>query len=178
MEVECMLKEIRLERRKSRASYVRVLRSTHVAYTPGNGALFGRLRLLIGLTLDACMEGSVCIYVDGRRGLTQIHDVIPANGTIVDHNVPSPESDGVPLLIIVRELFARRSRWHLTFLTVNLGPSSLPPDATALPLPFTTAPSWLAAGACVSTSIASDMFDRCSLQEGDALQRSLVATIG
>lgn len=29
--------------------------------------------------------------------LTEIHDVIPANGTVVDHNVPCPERDSIPL---------------------------------------------------------------------------------
>lgn len=28
---------------------------------------------------------------------TQVHDVVTADGTVVDDNVPSPESDSVPL---------------------------------------------------------------------------------
>ena len=51
-----------------------------VAHSPSNGAFFARGGGLIGLAFDA-----------------QIHDVIPANSAIVDDNVPSPQSDGVPL---------------------------------------------------------------------------------
>lgn len=29
---------------------------------------------------------------------TQVHDVVTADGTVVDDNVPGPESDGVPLI--------------------------------------------------------------------------------
>lgn len=28
---------------------------------------------------------------------TEVHDVVSANGAVIDNNVPSPESDGVPL---------------------------------------------------------------------------------
>lgn len=52
-----------------------------VAYAPGNSALFARSRGLVCLTLD-----------------TEVHDVIAADGTVVDNDVPCPESNGVPLL--------------------------------------------------------------------------------
>lgn len=52
-----------------------------VADAPGDGALLAGSRGLIGLALDA-----------------KIHDVVAADGTVVDNNVPSPERDSVPLL--------------------------------------------------------------------------------
>jgi hypothetical protein len=33
--------------------------------------------------------------------LTKIHDVVAADGTVVDNNVPSPERDSVPLCVYV-----------------------------------------------------------------------------
>ena len=53
---------------------------TYVADAPGDGALFARGRSLVGLALDA-----------------EVHDVITADGAVVDDNVPSPESYSVPL---------------------------------------------------------------------------------
>lgn len=50
-----------------------------VAYAPRDQTLARRRQHLIGLTLD-----------------TQIHDVIPANGAIVDDYVPGPQRRGVP----------------------------------------------------------------------------------
>lgn len=52
-----------------------------VADAPGDCTLFGGCRGLICLTLD-----------------TQIHDVIAANCTVVDDNVPGPEGHRGPLL--------------------------------------------------------------------------------
>ena len=43
---------------------------THVADSPGNGALFARRRGLVRLAFDA-----------------EIHDVVPTNGTVVDDDV-------------------------------------------------------------------------------------------
>ena len=54
--------------------------STYVADTPGDGALFTRCRCLICLALDA-----------------EVHDVVSADGAVVDDDVPSPQSDRVPL---------------------------------------------------------------------------------
>jgi len=53
---------------------------THVADSPRDSALLTRRGCLVGLTVDA-----------------QVHDVVAANGAVVDNNVPSPESDCVPL---------------------------------------------------------------------------------
>merc|ERR1719422_2362692 len=52
-----------------------------VAHPPSHGAFFTGGAGLICLTLDA-----------------QVHDVVPADGAVVHHNVPRPESTGVPLL--------------------------------------------------------------------------------
>jgi hypothetical protein len=45
-----------------------------------NSALFARSRRLVGLAVDA-----------------QVHDVVTADGAVVDDDVPGPESDCVPL---------------------------------------------------------------------------------
>jgi hypothetical protein len=54
--------------------------SSYVANAPGNGALLARGRGLVGLALDA-----------------EIHDVVTADGAVVDDNVPGPESYSIPL---------------------------------------------------------------------------------
>ena len=51
-----------------------------VADTPGDGALLCGGGRLVGLALDA-----------------QVHDVVTADGAVVDDDVPCPERDGVPL---------------------------------------------------------------------------------
>lgn len=61
---------------------------------------------------------------DGRNGgHTKIHDVVAADGTVVDDNVPSPESDGVPLYPGREPMSSPKSQLHvpamLTFLTSN-----------------------------------------------------------
>jgi hypothetical protein len=53
---------------------------THVADTPGNGALFTGRGCLVGLAVDA-----------------QVHNVVTADGAVVDDDVPSPEGDCIPL---------------------------------------------------------------------------------
>lgn len=56
--------------------------ATYVADTPGYGALFAGRRGLVGLAFDA-----------------EIHDVITADGAVVDDDIPSPEGNGIPLWI-------------------------------------------------------------------------------
>lgn len=53
-----------------------------IADTPGNSALFGGGGTLICLTFD-----------------TQVHNVVSADGAVVDDDIPSPESNSVPLYI-------------------------------------------------------------------------------
>ena len=58
-----------------------------VAHPPGHGALLAGGAGLVGLALDA-----------------QVHDVVPADGAVVNHNVPSPQGHGVPLLHLEPEV--------------------------------------------------------------------------
>jgi hypothetical protein len=51
-----------------------------IADTPGNSAFLAGSRGLVCLTLNA-----------------EVHDVVPADGAVVDNNIPRPERDGVPL---------------------------------------------------------------------------------
>ena len=43
--------------------------------------------------------GLVCLALDA-----QVHDVVPADGAVVNHNVPSPQGHGVPLLHLEPEV--------------------------------------------------------------------------
>ena len=52
-----------------------------VTHSPGHGALLAGGAGLVCLTLDA-----------------QVHDVVPADGAVVHHDVPGPQSHRVPLL--------------------------------------------------------------------------------
>jgi len=38
------------------------------------------------------------LYLIGLALNAQVHDVVAANGASVDHDVPGPEGDGIPLL--------------------------------------------------------------------------------
>ena len=53
---------------------------THIANAPGDCAFFRGGRSLVGLAVDA-----------------KIHDVVTANGAVVDNDVPRPEGDRIPL---------------------------------------------------------------------------------
>lgn len=52
-----------------------------VANTPCHSTLLAGGRSLVGLAFDA-----------------KIHDVVSANGAVIHDNVPSPKSNGIPLL--------------------------------------------------------------------------------
>lgn len=52
-----------------------------VANSPCDGALLARSGCLVRLTFYA-----------------KIHDMVSADGAVVDYNIPSPQSDSVPLL--------------------------------------------------------------------------------
>jgi len=67
-----------------------------VADSPRDSALLTRRRCLVGLAVDA-----------------QVHDVVTANGAVVDNDVPSPESDCIPLL----DLELLLSLYHITART-------------------------------------------------------------
>jgi hypothetical protein len=57
-----------------------LVRCTYITDTPSNSALLGRSSTLVGLALNA-----------------EIHNVISADGTVVDHDIPGPQGNGVPL---------------------------------------------------------------------------------
>lgn len=52
-----------------------------IADSPGYCAFLTRGRGLVGLTFD-----------------TKVHNVVSANGTVINDDIPSPESNGTPLL--------------------------------------------------------------------------------
>jgi len=52
-----------------------------IANSPCDGAFFVGSSALVGLTFD-----------------TEIHDMVSADSTVVDDNVPGPQSDSIPLL--------------------------------------------------------------------------------
>lgn len=84
---------------------------------------------MIGLAFDALVFVSILWYTGLKQALTQIHDVVSANGTVVDDNVPGPQSYSVPLdSIRLLSLFVLEG--GTTFLTSNLflpsGPVSAP----------------------------------------------------
>lgn len=121
-------------------------RPTYVADAPRHGAFFARRRRLVGLAFDA-----------------QIHDVVTANGAVVDNDIPSPEGYGVPLDL--DQLCSGTSIRVLTFLTSNrfLSPSELAPALATLALG--------AAGASVMfTSAMVQVYDRMWGCGGSCLQ--------
>lgn len=63
--------------------------------------------------------------------LTEIHDVVSADGAIVDNNIPGPQSNGIPLDVFRFNGLAKICLSKLTFLTSNLFFSSEPDSATA-----------------------------------------------
>merc|ERR1719356_1933288 len=77
-----------------------------VTHPPGHSALLTGSTRLISLTLDA-----------------QVHDVVPADGAVVHHDVPGPQSNCVPLLhlepLLLLGSHGRASHGHLT-VTVNI----------------------------------------------------------
>ena len=78
-----------------------------ITNSPRHSAFFASCAGLVGLALDA-----------------EIHDVVPADGTVIDNDVPSPECDGVPLLDLealgllgrragAARWLAGRNHWHV-----------------------------------------------------------------
>jgi hypothetical protein len=82
-------------------SYVPIARQnkTHIADSPRDGALLACGGGLVGLAVDA-----------------QVHDVVAADGAVVDDDVPGPERDGVPLADIRVSLWFLFERCALVFL--------------------------------------------------------------
>lgn len=51
-----------------------------------------------------------------NRGVrTKIHDVVSANSTVIDNNVPGPECNGIPLFRISMILSPKRKRKEIPF---------------------------------------------------------------
>ena len=74
-------------------------------------------------TLFAGGGGLVCLTVDA-----QVHDVVAANGAVVDDDVPGPKRDCVPLCYCQHVHLMRHFSLHLhTFLTSNLFLPSVSP---------------------------------------------------
>lgn len=107
---------------------------TYIADSPGHRALFARGRGLVGLALDA-----------------EVHDVVSANGAVVDDNVPRPKSYRVPLSHVSPNL--AMSYIVYTFLTSNrfLSPSVLAPALAV----------FVFAGGASAMSMSA-MFARCA----------------
>ena len=109
--------------------------ATHVADTPGDGALLACCGRLVGLTLNALyLLAAAQQHFQGTSEPTQVHDVISANGAVVDNNVPRPQRNSIPL---------NPSQPHLqgpqgvlctipTFFTSNFFFPSVEPSAAAL----------------------------------------------
>lgn len=68
-------------------SFIRT--TSYIAYTPCNCAFFARRRCLICLTFDTLFM-SVSQFNVHAAHLTKVHDVISADGTVVNDNVPGP----------------------------------------------------------------------------------------
>lgn len=64
----------------------------YVADAPGDCAFFAGGGGLVGLALDA-----------------EVHDVVTANGAVVDDDIPSPESNRVPLRHVSFNLYVLSS---------------------------------------------------------------------
>jgi hypothetical protein len=69
---------------------------------------------LVGLAFDTCvvlvvgwqlrlkLKLKLELELEMRAGArTQIHDVVSADGAVVDDDVPGPKGDGVPLMMLV-----------------------------------------------------------------------------
>lgn len=53
-------------------------------------------------------------------GRTKVHDVISADSTVIDHDIPSPQSYGVPLENVRHVKIGFLSKKYSTFFTSNL----------------------------------------------------------
>lgn len=126
---------------------------TNVADTPGDSTLFAGGRSLVGLTLNTWCWLLAWLQTQLSPRRTKIHDVVAADGTVVDDNVPSPEGYSVPLQQVSS---ARRGVCHanFTFLTSKRFLPSAPPSAALafLPTAFFAGPLEVEGASVMSTS--------------------------
>lgn len=79
---------------------------TYIANTPCHRAFFAGCRGLICLTLNAYVKVSAKVSVRDvycpklQEGLTKIHNVVSADGAVIDDNIPRPQRHGIPLVTI------------------------------------------------------------------------------
>ena len=71
--------------------------SSHIANPPRHCALFACCRRLVRLAFDAWTKLAWSKRQPGPSGLTEIHDMVAADGTVVNHNVPCPQCHSIPL---------------------------------------------------------------------------------
>ena len=62
----------------------------YVANTPCDSTLLTRCRSLVGLTFDACKALVNLLSWKSPIIHTKIHDVVSADSTVVDDNIPGP----------------------------------------------------------------------------------------
>jgi len=76
-----------------------------VTHTPSNCAFLTGLTCLISLTLN-----------------TKIHNMVPADSTVINYNIPGPQSNSIPFLDLKPLLLLAHGRWTCRNLavTVNL----------------------------------------------------------
>ena len=82
-----------------------------VAHAPRDRALLGGRRRLVRLALDAEVHDVVpekLTRVEVPGNLTRVEvpkkisQKVPADGTVVNHNVPSPQCNSIPLLHLIQ----------------------------------------------------------------------------
>lgn len=87
--------------------------NTHIAHAPGHSALLRCGRGLVGLAfytwvqqqqqmnakfIHYCMKD--VLPNRGKNQLTEIHDVVPTDCTVIHHNVPGPQCYSIPLEVM------------------------------------------------------------------------------
>ena len=115
---------------RSASDFLHLVNDTYIADTPGHGTFFARGRCLIRLTLDALsrLTSAFFLHARARRLLTQIHNVISADGAVVNDYIPCPKSYCVPLPTVSGCYTTVRISGP-TFLTSNLFLPSVPASA-------------------------------------------------
>ena len=92
-----------------------------VTHPPGHGTLLASGAGLARVTsLTDHLLDQVSPYLVGLALDAQVHDVVPADGAVVHHDVPGPESHSVPLLhlesllILSKKILYSHQHQHVT----------------------------------------------------------------